>query len=403
MRRLLLVFVACGSESGKAPQPAPVAVARDAQAIDAEPVRSTLDEAERLALPEALGSIERIVALPDGNFLVVAEDAIARVAKNLSAIDKSFGKAGLARVGTKDTQGRHAAIDGEGRILLAAEQWHDKQRQNMLVARFLPDGKLDRTFGGRGYVTKDFGNSDDRPTTVTPLPNGDIAVIGNRDRDAKELDYEGYLAIFDTAGKQKSVVFFDVIPNMREFVTRTHRRDDGTFALVGYEIDHPAKRFGVFAAVLAADGTLASSDVVERPVLGQPSIWGIDATRGHIYAGGKTTTERERVLVVRFTRDAKLDPTWGDNGVAIAPNPLAGNADWIAELLPTADGVLAVGDRNGTLFAKFAANGQLDPGFANVGILDDVRDTSERFRAAIVDGACLVAATYTFIARYCYR
>lgn len=82
--------------------------------------------------------------------------------------DGSFGKRGSARIVLPVAVGIHlrpAAVDGRGRILLAgfvgspdgSPAKGQPRHSSFVVARLLPDGKLDRSFGNRGWI-------------LTPLP-----------------------------------------------------------------------------------------------------------------------------------------------------------------------------------------------------------------------------------------
>lgn len=72
-----------------------------------------------------------------------------------------FGEAGVAKVHLPATVGLHlspAALDAKGRILLAASSARRSPHRNRVSRgapsrrRLYPDGKIDRSFGGNGWI-----------------------------------------------------------------------------------------------------------------------------------------------------------------------------------------------------------------------------------------------------------
>ena len=144
----------------------------------------------------------------------------------------------------------------------------------------MPDGTRDHTFGSRGIITADYGDTDIALARCCLL-SGDLVVIGIHSQP--HGNYEGYLATFAADGKPHGVTFFDPIADTREAVTRVVPVDGG-YILGGYAYDPSRKDSGVFVAKLHTDGTLneASAHVARhswrRPRMGQEQ-GGIVVTR----------------------------------------------------------------------------------------------------------------------------
>ena len=115
---------------------------------------------------------------------------VARVRAD-GSLDAGFGRDGSARVHLPVKVGLHlrpAAVDRDGRILLAgfvgspdgSPAKRQPKHSSFVVARLLPDGKLDRSFGNRGWIFTRFP----RPLEVTSAqatldPQGRLLVAGS--------------------------------------------------------------------------------------------------------------------------------------------------------------------------------------------------------------------------------
>ena len=75
------------------------------------------------------------------------------------------------------------ALQPDGRIVAVGYEDEDAHghSQTWLAARYLPNGRLDPTFGRGGVVTLDLGNSADYALATALQPDGKIVVSGNVD------------------------------------------------------------------------------------------------------------------------------------------------------------------------------------------------------------------------------
>jgi uncharacterized delta-60 repeat protein len=91
-------------------------------------------------------------------------------------LDTSFGGDGIVTTdfGTNDDAANGIAIQSDGRIVAVGVAG-----ENIALARYLPDGELDRTFGGTGTVVSDLG-FDDVANGVAITPGGTILIAGTR-------------------------------------------------------------------------------------------------------------------------------------------------------------------------------------------------------------------------------
>ena len=133
--------------------------------------------------------------------------------------DPTFGALGTVRIPfdlgfTNDDGGQAVAVQGDGRIVVAGFASTSANGKDFAVARLLPDGSLDQTFGTKGLVTIPFTSggsafADDVAYDVAIQPDGKIVLAGSARFDfaAARLNADGSL---DTsfAGKGQTTIVF---------------------------------------------------------------------------------------------------------------------------------------------------------------------------------------------------
>lgn len=404
----LLLLAACGSESSPKPGAGSATAAGSGSseivAIDAAPpaVHRIRVQKTRAELPD-LGSIQRVVAQPDGKLLVIGEEGIARVDDDL-ALDQTFGTGGVVKIAVKDAELQTAAIDAKGRVIVVGHVLTKKRAEDLLVVRLLRNGALDAGFGREGMATFDFGSTDDRPSAVFVKSPSDIVVIGSHQQGKGARNYEGYVAHVDAAGNLRSkVAFFDCIRDSREFVTRAIADGDG-FIVGGYAYNDDVETSGVYIARVRVDGTLDPTfgEAGVRRVRGEKPIgravaWELAiAKNGDILLGGSSGEEfaRYRGFVIRTTKDGALVPTWGNEGVAWGPR----DVKWIAMVADEGDGILAVNRFDGSL-TRFDTKGDVDTAFGIDGVVPGQKD-DEYENGVMLDGGDVILAGMKLLVRF---
>lgn len=150
-----------------------------------------------------LGSFERPWAVEvqdDGRIVVAGESdcpyamcfTLARYLPG-GALDTTFGGDGIVQ--TKF--GRHAGFAYDidlapgGKIVAVGRRFKSGDAlddQLFAVARYGPNGALDKSFSGDGRVSIDFGFGDDIAESVVALPDGKIVVAGSGTRNLYSTD-----------------------------------------------------------------------------------------------------------------------------------------------------------------------------------------------------------------------
>lgn len=128
--------------------------------------------------------VGRAVAVQsDGKILVAgnAEDDLAIVRYDrVGNPDPGFGVGGKVTTDFSQNQDRanSLALQGDGKIVVAGAAINDATQSDFAVARYWPNGLLDAGFQAGGKVTVDFAGGDDQAMGVAVQPDGRILVAG---------------------------------------------------------------------------------------------------------------------------------------------------------------------------------------------------------------------------------
>ncbi len=119
------------------------------------------------------------------------------------ALDPSFGSGGIVVTdfnGSIDDAAFAVAVQPDGKILAAGYVFSSAATNyDFALARYLPDGSLDPSFGTNGQVATDFHGSTDVARAIALQPDGKIVVAGRALRlDGPFFDFA--LARYNTDG-----------------------------------------------------------------------------------------------------------------------------------------------------------------------------------------------------------
>jgi uncharacterized delta-60 repeat protein len=252
------------------------------------------------------------------------------------SLDSSFGVSGVARAGFPGSRCgcelHDLAVQRNGRIVAVGWRFRGGDAQDdmlLAVARFLPDGRLDRTFSGDGRFSRDFGYGDDLGSAVAVQPDGRIVVGGVASyRYRTEADF--------------------VVVRLRP-----NGRLDRTFSGDGVKtVNFRGQRYD--------------------------DLYGLDLQRdGHIVAAGISAVgfrrDAPRFAVLRLNRNGTLDRRFGRR--LLKPGPHGGYARAI--LADSSGGILVGGlayddsalDTSAWALVRYRPSGALDRSFGRGGIV----------------------------------
>ena len=179
----------------------------------------------------------------DGGIVVVGERGTAasdrfvvqRYRPN-GTLDPGFANAGTALTwfGRRFQSASAVAIAPGGRIVVAGSTSNGITSRSV-VSRYLPDGRLDRDFGGDGRVTTDVSRSGEQLTDVLVQPDGRIVATGWAEGSLVPVfSAVRYLTNgrLDPSFGGDGVARVDVAPGA-DRARAIARQDDGKFLLVG--------------------------------------------------------------------------------------------------------------------------------------------------------------------------
>ncbi len=242
--------------------------------------------------------IARGVALEPGGKIVVVGDTVKGASSNIVVArfnkngtpDKSFGADSGADgtpdgfvsldLGAGNDVANSVVIDGAGRILVAGSH-NDKGSDNIIVARFDRNGKLDKAFGADG-------NSDGTPDGVVSESLGE----GNEVARAVALDKKGRIVVAGTAAGK-----------------------DGSSNFVLARFLQNGKLDAAFGADGGSDGTpdgFVSLDLGKGD--DAATSLGIQPNGKIVVAGFHTDGTSKNIAVARYLADGRLDKTFGADG-----------------------------------------------------------------------------------------
>jgi uncharacterized delta-60 repeat protein len=275
---------------------------------------------------------ETMALLPDGKIALAGRaqprfGALARLNGD-GSLDSTFGDGGIV-VDRRFSPFSALAVQPDGKIVAVASQGKEAE-DRPVVARFLPDGSPDPSFGEEGAAHFPFRPAKGfAPAAVLIRPDGSIAVGGT--------------------------ILDDATSPTRAWVQ-------------------------VFGADGAALGSLGSAPPPPRTPGGINLTWTaltdlLPRPDGSLVMAGETSNPMQNdsmPLLARFVpgSGAPYDPAYGGTGL-VRPLLVAGE-DWSDEradaVAAAGDGLLMAGSAHGRLaVARFGADGVLDPAFGVAG------------------------------------
>lgn len=350
-----------------------------------------------------------VVLQPDGRIVVAghargrggSEVALARFSRD-GVLDPSFGRAGRVwGTSGRDDVATAVALDSDGGIVVAGSTRASHKGRALLVARYTPDGALDRGFGDAGRVTLEMGAESARARSLVVSADGSAYVAGSYATGARE---EFLVVRLDAAGRLDSgfgeggIARLKVEPDGGGAFAAL-LSEDGNIVLAG--------RAGRDLAVVRFDGAgelddgfgddgVARIDVeggseVGRAVAVQPD--------GRILVAGTTSRGRDSdFALARLTDDGALDSEFGRAGVRKADFGGIATGHAIA-LLP--EGTIIVGgqvvtseDGADLALAAFRSDGSLEPSFGRRGrVRTDLQSAGDGVLALVAqpDGRLIAA------------
>jgi uncharacterized delta-60 repeat protein len=346
--------------------------------------------------------------------------AVARYLPD-GTLDTSFSGDGRVSTdfGNSFDQGMAIAIQADGKLVVAGGSAVPGSQWDFAVARYFPNGAPDHSFGGDGKVRTNFegsppSGSDDFPRALIIQPDGKLVVVGGSDSDvalARYLPNGNLDTSFGSSGKVRTPIGqyggranAVVLRSDGRIVVAgaTFHEDGHTWSLLGY-LPNGAPDPG-FGEVLTSFGPGAIEGGIEEAtaLALQPD--------GKIVAAGSSFTvpggPDQAVALARYLPNGALDTTFGGSGNGkVLIDWRSGTIDFANAVAIQPHGrIVVLGSSwlptGGVAFAlaRFLSNGTLDTAFSGDGkVLTNFTESSNDVAYALAiqprDGRLVVGGT----------
>ena len=341
---------------------------------------TTFDGDGRICIDVGAGSADRgeeVLLLSDGRLLVggtsAGNFALVRLNAN-GSLDPSFGNGGRATYDFGSTEElRDIALGPDGTIVMAGmtsipgcplAPVDQGQTVAVAVARALPNGAPDPSFGGDGTVVLADENLVQRAFAVAVQPDGRVVVAGQRATCTRVTIR--FLLLRLTAAGAPDPTFAapeGAVPDNGNAAVDVAVQPDGRIVVAVDTFVGPATipaRDDAFIVIrFNPDGSLDttfSGDGVATAFFGE----GITATPaalafqdGRIVVGGTAAGD---FALARFNPDGSLDTSFGGDGTVLTD---FGGTDAVAALAVQPDGKLVAAGRTGAdvALARYGTSG----------------------------------------------
>jgi len=331
--------------------------------------------------------------------------------RNRGTLDPAFGTDGrvITDVSGYNDIARAVAATPQGQIVVAGYAFRPESFDfDVALTRYDRDGNLDTSFGSGGRVITDLGAAE-FAAAVAVTPDGHIVVggaisrMGATDFLLLRYDVTGRLdpsfgvngvVVADLFGPDETMLDMALTPKGDIVVAGTVNA-----SVVGRESDFGIARF-------TSDGSLDTSfGLVGRTRF---DLGGADRAvalavepNGEAVIAGNTLlpSGAEHIALARFTRDGRLDTTFGVDGKVVSDGPY----DFVTDMALMADGSIVL---VGPLFLgatgydflvlRYVRSGELDWSFGNAGrVITDIGYLDFPSAVQVRPNGTIVVAGYT--------
>lgn len=355
-----------------------------------------------------------VVEQPDGKLVVagITTNLVNQVANSdfglirynpNGSLDSTFGSGGtvvtdFANGSLDEVFG--VALQADGKIVAAG-----RSNANLALARYMPGGSLDPTFGTGGLVVTDLGSTEVIRAMVIQ-PDGKIVVAGATGADFALARYDSSGALdpgFGTGG----IVTTDIGGGSTDLARGLVLQADGKIVAVGRTQLGTVVQFAI--ARYNADGSLDPSYGTGGKVTTNLNGGAFDAVvqpDGRMIVVGAAGQSAVDFAVVRYNCDGSLDTGFGTGGVVTTDFGTTLDEGFAVALDSESRIIVAGHATSDFALARYNHQGKLTPGFGIGGKLitdvtpggdDEARDVIVQSDGKIVTVGRNGAADFTAI------
>ncbi len=253
-----------------------------------------------------------------------------------------------------------AAVQSNGDIVVAGTTSGTTSATEFALARFLPTGQLDTTFGQGGLVTTVPKGVFPAVSALLVQPNGQILVAGSAGSGLRKVPSPTVLVRYNPNGSLDSTFGAAGIveePTPIVAPTALAQLSDGSYLAVAGASSEEFSSTGVLQSTVTPETLVAfnPSSPSSEAIVFQPNGEFVEAA---IVGDGFQKTAGE---LFRFSEAAVLDPTFSSTKFTFG----AQSQNQPAAIALQSNGQIVVGGLSG--LARFESNGVLDTAFATDG------------------------------------
>jgi uncharacterized delta-60 repeat protein len=331
-------------------------------------------------------------------------------------LDPSFGRRGKVTTSiTGDDEINAMALQEDGKIVVAGYA-SGPNNADLALARYLPDGDLDPSFGDHGILKDDLGGGDGA-SAVAIQSDGKIVVAGISDHTrVAESDYNFTVLRYEPDGSrdrtfnQTGEISIGFAEGSGDFARALAVQKNGRILVAGWTNAGGAADIAVVRLQQTGklDPSFGNNGMVQINL--GPGASGEGATAMALQRDGKILLAGGSIngdslvgiAVVRLTRRGRLDPTFGNDGVAVFRQPDRGN-DGYGLTIQKNGKILVAGESirdsssydSSLMLVRFNSNGTLDTSFGESGVvLTDFGGNASWAKAVVEFDGKIVAAGY---------
>jgi uncharacterized delta-60 repeat protein len=302
-------------------------------------------------------------------------------------LDQTFGVNGIVTTdlfkGLEDPSDLLVQPDDK---ILACGAWVSSGKRDLMIIRYLPDGDLDSSFGNNGFVLQDISlsNKHDKAGGMLLLPSGKIMVTGWLIRGNNRY-YEHFMALFqpdgllDNSFGNSGVAIFG-IPDTSLFLPKILKQSNGKYIVAGNSNELTTADLVV--------SRINPSGVLDKS-FGNNGYVFFDKYQNFDKANDMVVLPDDKILVcglsynpsipayetivIRLSKNGKIDSTFGINGFIKQPFSLFGNIYYNRIVFYDSKYFLTGGylymalDSRRAVISKYFMSGKIDSSFADFG------------------------------------
>lgn len=268
------------------------------------------------------------------------------------------------------------AIQADDRIIISG-LGQSSSGNSYWAVRLMPNGVIDSSFNGNGYMNMSFGTMQDRGKCVAIQNNGKIILAGKsgslgQNFAMARINSNGTLDTTFGIGGKAQTTFINTLSDVNTVAIQPDDRIilGGWVYNSPYGRDFALTRYNSNGSIDTSFGTNGKIITTVNNFYNDQITKLIVQNDGKIIAGGYVENLQKFVLI-RYTSIGALDTDFGINGIAISDEFSGNNCD-IAQQV---DGkIILVGGFDGEVFTflRYLNNGQLDTTFSSNGFLAGV-------------------------------